>query len=389
MSEKSLYSEVKARKLAGAKKNIVQAVEKHGKILGIKGKYEKPDKVIKFCYASVKDVIRPSDVPKTNLSKYDMVLVGCPGSEIPKIGISKFREYVIEEGGWLYTTDWCLRTVVENAFPGYMHWDGTKTGDVVVPCRMTDAHHPFLDGVYSAIMTGKYGSNSSKSKGPKGPKGYGKSPTFSWWLEDKSFPISIDRPDAVHVLIRSEEIGRKWGNDPVLCYFDVGKRGGRVIHQISHSHLQKGGGKGKFVSAMILTNILDEKVGLKHGIKKGSGGPNYQDYGGSQQQSAIDWGDTTQTSSNDYVTPSSAPTGNSAAGGGMTPELTGTAQVVEVTNKKSIPNEQKCALGDGTFQEFEGRVFKCSGCGTLYHEQCLNVQLQNGICKICERIFLY
>ena len=95
MSFKDLYSEVKKRKMAAlGKQKIVKAVEQHGKILGIKGKYEKPDKVIKYTYANVKEVIHPNDVPKTNLSLYDVVLVGCPGSEIPKSGISKFREYV-------------------------------------------------------------------------------------------------------------------------------------------------------------------------------------------------------------------------------------------------------------------------------------------------------
>jgi len=44
MSEwKDLYSEVKKAKLAGQKGAIVKAVEQHGKILGIKGKYEKPE----------------------------------------------------------------------------------------------------------------------------------------------------------------------------------------------------------------------------------------------------------------------------------------------------------------------------------------------------------
>ncbi len=51
MSEKDLYSEVKARKMAAlGKKDVIKAVEKHGKILAIRGKYEKPDKNIKHNY---------------------------------------------------------------------------------------------------------------------------------------------------------------------------------------------------------------------------------------------------------------------------------------------------------------------------------------------------
>jgi len=45
MSEKNLYSEVKARKMAAlGKKDVVKAVEKYGKILAIRGKYEKPER---------------------------------------------------------------------------------------------------------------------------------------------------------------------------------------------------------------------------------------------------------------------------------------------------------------------------------------------------------
>jgi hypothetical protein len=381
---KNLYSEVKNRKMqALGKQEIVKAVEKHGKILAIKGKYEKPEKCIGNCYASVKEIIRPEDVPKQTLSLYDVVLVGCPGSEIPKSGLSMFRDYVYEEGGWLLTTDWCLRTIVENAFPGYMHWGGEKTDDVVVQCEMVDAHHPFLDGIFSEITQGKYAE--------KGPKAYGKNtqPTFSWWLEDKSFPITIDRPDIVHVLIRSEEIGRKWGKDPVLCYFD-----GRVIHMISHTHLQKGGEKGHFVSAMILTNILDEKVGIKHGIKKGGGTPQYVDYASSpsSQQSSIEWSGQAPVNYETYSGGADSSAGMPEMPSGQSnetsPELTGTTQIIEITDKSKIGLNQKCCFGDGGFDDYQGHIFQC-GCGTLYHEECLNVQLREGICKICEKIFLY
>lgn len=367
MSEKDLYSEVKARKMAAlGKKDVVKAVEQHGKILAIRGKYEKPDKIIKFIYASKKEIVNPKVAHKKDFSQFDVVFVGCPGSDILKSGLSKFREYVMD-GGWLLTTDWCIRTIVEHVFPGYIHWAGEKTADAVVQCEMVDPHHPFLDGVQSEITTGKY------SKGSKGKA----SATFSWWLEDKSFPITVDRPDAVHVLIKSNELGQKWRKDPVLVYFDVGKKGGKVIHLISHTHLQKGGKKGKFVSAMILTNILDEVVSIKHGVKRSGGSSGYKDYGGTASQPSIDWGTSPQQSGN-YITPDLT----SDSG------LVGTAKVVE-TNE-SQPSTQKCALGDGNFEGYTGKVFKCSSCGTVYHENCINMQLQqSGICKICEKIFLF
>ncbi|MHA1820396.1 MAG: hypothetical protein ACTSU2_14480 [Promethearchaeota archaeon] len=398
MSFKDLYSEVKARKMAAlGKQDIVKAVEKHGKILAISGKYEKPQKIIKYIYASVKEVIKPFEVPKKNLSLYDVVLVGCPGSEIPKSALRQFREYVLDDGGWLLTTDWALRTIVENVFPGYIRWAGEKTDDAVVQCEIVDPHHPFLDGVLTELTSGKYAK--------KGPKAYStkSKPTFEWWLEDRSFPITVDRPDLVHVLIKSDEIGRKWGKNPVLVYFDVGKKGGRVIHMISHTHLQKGTGKGKFVSAMIITNILDEKISIKFGLKKKGASPQYIDYGATSG-SAIDWGGsgstnvntgyTTPTANNSsYITPSTTDFSGAGAdynqGGddGTTPELVGTAKLIEV--KEKPPATQKCALGDGNFEGYTGKIYRCSGCGAYYHEECMNIQLREGICKICERIFLF
>jgi len=135
----------------------------------------------------------------------------------------------------------------------------------------------------------------------------------------------------------------------------------------------------------------------KYGIKRvSSQSPQYQDaYGVSNleyysntdkiQLENTGFSSNTNPSETNYITPITSSNLNE----GLTPELVGTAKIIEVTDINSIPSTQKCALGDGNFEDYNGRVFKCSVCGTLYHEQCLNVQLMQGICKTCERIFLY
>ena len=70
------------------------------------------------------------------------------------------------------------------------------------------------------------------------------------------------------LILRVPAYENKWGESAVLVEFDYGKMGGRIIHMISHTHLQKGGAKGKYASALILTNILDDKVSLKMGLSK-------------------------------------------------------------------------------------------------------------------------
>ena len=50
-------------------------------------------------------------------------------------------------------------------------------------------------------------------------------------------------------------------------------------------------------------------------------------------------------------------------------------------------NERKCALGDGEFLNYSGKIYQCE-CGTLYHEICLKTQaIFVEKCQICEREF--
>ncbi len=380
---KDLYGEIKARKMQqSAKANIVKKVEKAGKILAIEGKYEKPQMVLKHAYAAVKDIIKPGQAAKKNLSDYDVVLIGCPGTEIPKAAFTKFRDYVYDSGGWILSTDWALRAVIEPIFPGYIRWNEEKTADAVVSCEIDDPHHPFMDDVQEVTQSDEW---SKKGKG----EGKGE---FRWWLEDKSFPIEVVNSKAVKVLISSQEIYMKWRASPVFCYFDLGTTGGRVIHMISHTHLQKGQSKGKYIMALILSNILDERVALRYNLKGQA--PSYSQYDGGSTPSAAPKGAPSYSGMPVWTEADSG--GYSGSGEavkpdpskGAVPDLAETAMVQEETQK--LPPTQKCALGDGNFEDTTGRILKCGGCGAPYHESCLNYQISaEGTCKICGRILLY
>ncbi|MFX0105472.1 MAG: hypothetical protein ACFE75_08275, partial [Candidatus Hodarchaeota archaeon] len=179
MSWKDLYSEVKKRKMEALnKKDVVQAVEKHGKILAVNGRYEKPKKVIEHMYALLKKVIREKEIMKEDLSQYDVLLIGCPGSDIPNASHPKIRDFVMN-GGWLITTDWAIRSIIENIFPGFIRWNHAKTADAVVACQIIEPNHPFLDGVLSEIQQNKWQKHSVKNT---------KKSEFRWWLETRSFP---------------------------------------------------------------------------------------------------------------------------------------------------------------------------------------------------------
>ena len=370
MSFKDIYSEVKKRKMEALnKKDVVKAVEKHGKILAVRGRYEKPKKIVEHMYASLKKVVKENEIMKENLSQYDVVLIGCPGSDLPFSVHPKIKDFVMN-GGWLITTDWALKSILENIFPGYIRWNRAKTADAVVPCQIVQPNHPFLEGVISEIQQSKWQKKTAKNT---------KKNEFRWWLETRSFPISVINHQAVRVLISSWELQNKWGESPVLVEFDYGKKGGRIIHMISHTHLQKGGAKGKYASALILTNILDEKITQKMGISK----PQTSGYVSNWENSQTPHPNSQIPSENqqtNYVTPA-------ADGGG----LTGTSQIVElgVNEANSFSYVSKCVYCGYDFTDDMGKIYICQACNTPYHESCINMQINEGICKKCSRILLW
>jgi hypothetical protein len=375
MSWKDLYSEVKKRKIEALnKKDVVQAVEKHGKILAVNGRYEKPKKVIEHMYASVKKIIKEKETMKEDLSQYDVLLIGCPGSDIPHASYPRIKDFVIN-GGWLITTDWAIKSIIENLFPGFIRWNRVKTADAVVTCQIITPNHPFLEGVLSEIQQNKWQKNRIKNTKRK---------EFRWWLETRSFPIQIINQQAVNVLINSWEIQNKWGESPVLVEFDYGKMGGKVIHMISHTHLQKGGIKGKYASALILTNIIDEKISQKMGISKTPRHRYVSDWKNNQlQQSQY------QQPSEEQWTSSSQETGYLTPNFGG-PGLTETSQIVEANiNSNDFSYASKCIFCDFDFTENVGKIYMCQACQALYHENCINSQINKGICKKCGRILLW
>jgi len=142
----------------------------------------------------------------------DQVLfVNCPGNFEPR-ALRKMKSFV-NEGGFLFTTDWALTNVLEKAFPGYVEQGGRNTADEVVRVEILDNEDPYLNSLI----------------GPDDDP--------QWWLEGSSYPIRVIDRDAVKVLITSKEIERRYGESPVLITFKYGK--GTIYHMISHFYLQR------------------------------------------------------------------------------------------------------------------------------------------------------
>ena len=179
-------------------------------VIVVEGGYDRIQDVLEIAGMPF-TLVSPERFEKSNLRPDQIVFVNCPGNLSPK-GLRNLEVFV-REGGFLFTTDWALRNVLEHAFPGFVEFNDRPTGDEVVRIELLDREDPMLKTVLDA------------NDDPQ------------WWLEGSSYPIRVLDQQRVKVLIRSKEIEQQHGESPVLVTFDYGA--GTVYHMISHFYLQR------------------------------------------------------------------------------------------------------------------------------------------------------
>jgi len=157
------------------------------------------------------NLINPQQFEKIDLDPDKIIFINCPGSVSSK-GLRNLVTFV-EKGGFLFTTDWALKHVIEPGFPGYIKYNNRPTGDEVVRVEILAEEDPFLQSLI--------GPNDDPQ----------------WWLEGSSYPIEIVNQKEVDILIKSKEIEKKYGESAVFVTFDYGK--GKVYHMMSHFYLQR------------------------------------------------------------------------------------------------------------------------------------------------------
>ena len=157
------------------------------------------------------NLINPQQFEKIDLDPDKIIFINCPGNVSSK-GLRNLVTFV-EKGGFLFTTDWALRHVIEPGFPGYIKYNNRPTSDEVVRVDILAEEDPFLQSLI--------GPNDDPQ----------------WWLEGSSYPIEILNHKEVDILIKSKEIEKKYGESAVFVTFDYGK--GKVYHMISHFYLQR------------------------------------------------------------------------------------------------------------------------------------------------------
>jgi hypothetical protein len=179
-------------------------------ILVTRGNYDFIEDVMKQCGTPC-TAINPDALEEASLRPDQVLFVNCPGTFQPRA--LRRVETFVREGGFLFTTDWALKNVLETAFPGFVEYNQNPSGDEVVRVEILAKDDPYL----ATLL------------GPEDDP--------QWWLEGSSYPIRVLKPNDVEVLVVSKEIQARYGESPVLVAFEYGE--GKIYHMISHFYLQR------------------------------------------------------------------------------------------------------------------------------------------------------
>jgi hypothetical protein len=203
-------------------------------IVVVRGHYDQIERVLRATDVPHL-VVEPEQVSRLDWSELQVLMASCPGNLTPE-SVSRIAAWV-RGGGYLVTTDWALKHVIEPAFPGTVRHNGRQTSDCVVRVELQGAgDDPLLAGFLED----------------------GREPL--WWLEGSSYPIEVVDPARVRVLIRSREVGTQWGAEPVVVTFEEGQ--GTVLHMLSHLYLQRSDVRGARDAQPAAASLMESAVGL-------------------------------------------------------------------------------------------------------------------------------
>jgi len=207
-------------------------------IVVVKGTYDHIERVfnnigVEFGY------VDSSNFNNFSLNPEQIIFINCPGNLDPH-GLRKLKSFVYN-GGFLFTTDWALKNIVERVFPGYIEYNNRPTRDEVVRVELLSNDDKFLNSILSS------------DEEPL------------WWLEGSSYPIRIIDKNKVEVLVKSKEIEDNYGESPVFVSFEYGE--GKVYHMISHFYLQKSDTRNKRDSSFG-SEYLYEKLNVDQNKKE-------------------------------------------------------------------------------------------------------------------------
>lgn len=204
-------AEILRRRMAGERPDDARLIREAvgADVVVVAGVYDRVQDVLRA--VQIKHVVIPAELlEKLNLLSTQTLMINCPGT-LSEVATRRVRDFVAR-GGYLVTTDWALTTVAQ-AFPGTIAHNGRTTPNDVVSVHVHDGNEPLLRHV--KVLRDH-------------PR---------WWLEGSSFPIRIQDPKSVRVLMSSDEMRRRYGDGAVVVAFNYQQ--GKVLHMTSHFFLQQ------------------------------------------------------------------------------------------------------------------------------------------------------
>jgi hypothetical protein len=156
-------------------------------------------------------VVTPDELPQLPLHGQQVLMVNCTG-EMSPAARERVRRFV-NAGGFLYTTDHAVHYLLENAFPGYVRWNGKTSNEEIFPMQVSGER-----GLLRHIG---------------GTQGHPR-----WQLAGGGYLFDVVDPQKVEVLMSSREVGARYGARVLGVRFRVGD--GQVIHVTGHFFTQPG-----------------------------------------------------------------------------------------------------------------------------------------------------
>jgi hypothetical protein len=172
-----------------------------------------------------------------DLDQHKVIFWNC-GEPLParqaQMVARRIRTFV-KEGGYLFTTDWGIASVLEEAFPGYVTSSGARAPMQEMVVRIEPApgqgRHPLLEGVFQAGSDGR------------------------WWLEQASFDLIVRKPQDVTVLIESPDLEQLFGRSPAVAATFAFEKG-RVLHVLGHYYQEAGNLAGTISAHRLALNFV-------------------------------------------------------------------------------------------------------------------------------------
>lgn len=201
----------------------------------LRGAYDQAEKVLRALEIAHDEIEDGGLETRAIPSSVRVLIVNCSGRAVTAETQRRIAEWV-DAGGHLLTTDWALERVLERGFPGTLARLQRGERDVVTKDET----------VAVRVLTGR-----GLAEGVAGDGG-----ATRWWLEDSSVPFTITAGLPAEILVRSDDLDRRYGPEAaaVAVTFPYGR--GRVLHMLGHVFQQEGNLRGAAMTHRLVVNYL-------------------------------------------------------------------------------------------------------------------------------------